>query len=89
MLVSLYTKLYMITCVNAEDRGSAEGYDDAFREAEVMMHLEKMRVIHLEKTRVEMLRMLQGTKRKFMQMLEERVKVGEGLLLNKHMVVIP
>ena len=33
MLVSLCTKLYMITCVNVEDRGSAEGYDDAFREA--------------------------------------------------------
>ena len=34
MLVSLCTKLYMITCVNVEDHGSAEGYDDAFREAE-------------------------------------------------------
>ena len=33
MLVSLYTKLYMITCVNVEDRGSTEGYDDAFRES--------------------------------------------------------
>ena len=33
MLVSLCTKLYMITCVNVEDRGSAESYDDAFREA--------------------------------------------------------
>ena len=55
----------------------------------VMMHSEKMRVMHLDKIRVEMLRMLQGTKRKFMQMLEERVKVGEGLVLNKHMVVIP
>ena len=33
MLVSLCTKLYMITCVNVEDRGSAEGYDDAFKEA--------------------------------------------------------
>ena len=31
MLVSLCTKLYMITCVNVEDRGSVEG-DDAFRE---------------------------------------------------------
>ena len=34
MLVSLYTKLYMITCVNVEDRGSAKGYGDAFREDE-------------------------------------------------------
>ena len=34
MLVSLYTKLYMITCVNVEDHGSAENYDDAFREDE-------------------------------------------------------
>ena len=34
MLVSLYTKLYMITCVNVEDHGSAQGYDDAFREPE-------------------------------------------------------
>ena len=34
MLLSLYTKLYMITCVNVEDRGSAEGYGDAFREDE-------------------------------------------------------
>ena len=34
MLVSLYTKLYMITCVNVEDHGSAKGYSDAFREAE-------------------------------------------------------
>ena len=34
MLVSLYTKLYMITCVNLEDRGSAEGYGDAFKEDE-------------------------------------------------------
>ena len=34
MLVSLYTKLYMITCVNVEDRGSAEGYSDTFREDE-------------------------------------------------------
>ena len=33
MLVSLCTKLYMITCVNVEDRGSAEAYDDSFREA--------------------------------------------------------
>ena len=33
MLVSLCTKLYMITCVNVEDRGSVEGYDDPFREA--------------------------------------------------------
>ena len=32
MLVSLCTKLYMITCVHVEDRGSAKGYDDAFRE---------------------------------------------------------
>ena len=55
----------------------------------VMMHSHKMRVMHLEKMRVEMLRMLQGTKSKVMQMLEERVKVGEGILLNKHMVVNP
>ena len=34
MLVSLCSKLYMITCVNVEDCGFAEGYDDAFREAE-------------------------------------------------------
>ena len=34
MLVSLCTKLYMITCVNVEDLGSVEGYDDAFRENE-------------------------------------------------------
>ena len=34
MLVSLCTKLYMITCVNVEDRGSAKGYGDSFREAE-------------------------------------------------------
>ena len=34
MLVSLCTKLYMITCVNVEDCGSAEGYDNAFRENE-------------------------------------------------------
>ena len=34
MLVSLYTKFYMITCVNVEDHGSTEGYDDAFREDE-------------------------------------------------------
>ena len=34
MLVSLYTKLYMITCVNVEDCGSTEGYGDAFKEAE-------------------------------------------------------
>ena len=34
ILVSLCTKLYMITCVNVEDRGSAEGYDNAFRENE-------------------------------------------------------
>ena len=34
MLVSLYTKLYMSTCVNVEDHGSAKGYSDAFREAE-------------------------------------------------------
>ena len=54
-----------------------------------MMHSEKMRVMNLDKMRVEMLRMLQGTKRKVMQMLDERVKVGEGLLSNKHMVVIP
>ena len=33
MLVSLCTKLYMITCVNVEDCGSTEGYNDAFREA--------------------------------------------------------
>ena len=33
MLVSLYTKLYMITCVNVEYHGSAKGYSDAFREA--------------------------------------------------------
>ena len=33
MLVSLCTKLYMVTCVNVEDRCSAEGYDDAFIEA--------------------------------------------------------
>ena len=33
MRVSLCTKLYMITCVNVEDHGSAEGYDYAFREA--------------------------------------------------------
>ena len=32
MLVSFCTKLYMITCVNVEDHGSIEGYDDAFRE---------------------------------------------------------
>ena len=34
MRVSLYTKLYMITCINVEDHGSAKGYGDAFREAE-------------------------------------------------------
>ena len=34
MLASLYTKLYMITCVNVEDCGSVEGYGDAFREDE-------------------------------------------------------
>ena len=34
MLVSLYTKFYMITCVNLGDHHSAEGYDDAFREDE-------------------------------------------------------
>ena len=34
MRVPLYTKLYMITCVNVEDHGSAKGYSDAFREAE-------------------------------------------------------
>ena len=34
MLVSLYTKLYMITYVNVEDHGFAEGYNDAFREDE-------------------------------------------------------
>ena len=34
MLVPLCTKLYMITCVNVEDRGFAKGYSDAFREAE-------------------------------------------------------
>ena len=33
MFVSLCIKLYMIKCVNVEDRGSAESYDDAFREA--------------------------------------------------------
>ena len=33
MLVSLCTKLYMITCVSVEDHGSAENYDYAFREA--------------------------------------------------------
>ena len=33
VLVSLCTKLYMITCVNVEDHGSAKGYDDAFKEA--------------------------------------------------------
>ena len=55
----------------------------------VMMHSDKMRVMHLEKMRVDMLRMLQGIKRKVMQMLGERVKVGEGLILNKHMVVSP
>ena len=52
----------------------------------VMMHSDKMRVM-IE--RVEMLRMLQGTKRKVMQMLKERVKVGEGIVLNKHMVFNP
>ena len=34
MLLSFYTKLYMITCVNVEDCGFAEGYGDPFREAE-------------------------------------------------------
>ena len=34
MLVSLYTKLYMTTCVNVEDRGSTEGYGNAFREGQ-------------------------------------------------------
>ena len=34
MLVSLCTKLYMITCVNVEDCGSTEGYCDSFREDE-------------------------------------------------------
>ena len=34
MLVYLCTKLYMIACVNVEDRGSAEGYGDAFGENE-------------------------------------------------------
>ena len=34
MLLSLCTKLCMITCVNVEDHGSAEGYDDAFIEDE-------------------------------------------------------
>ena len=34
MLVSLCTKLYMITCVNVEDHGSTEGYGDAFRDPE-------------------------------------------------------
>ena len=34
MLVYLYTKLQTITHVNVEDRGSAEGYSDAFREDE-------------------------------------------------------
>ena len=34
MLVSLCTKLYMITCVNVEDCGSVEGYGDALREDE-------------------------------------------------------
>ena len=53
------------------------------------MHSEKMRVMLLDKMRVEMLRMLQGTERKVMQILGERVKVGEGIVLNKHMVVIP
>ena len=54
----------------------------------VMMYSDKMRVMYLEKMRVEMLRILQGTKSKVMQMLEERVNIDEGLLLNKHMVVI-
>ena len=34
ILVSLYTKLYIITFVNVEDRGSIEGYNDAFKEDE-------------------------------------------------------
>ena len=34
MLGFLYTKLCMITCVNVEDLGSAEGQGDAFREVE-------------------------------------------------------
>ena len=45
MLVSLYTKLYMITCVNVEDRGSAEGYGDAFREDEGHDTLEEIEVV--------------------------------------------
>ena len=52
----------------------------------VMMHLEKMRVMM---QRVEMSRMLQGTKSEVMQMFDERVKIDEGLLSNKHMVVSP
>ena len=55
----------------------------------VMMHLDKMRVIYLEKTRVAMFRMLQGTKTKVIQMLEERGKVDKGMLLKNNMVVIP
>ena len=60
-----------------------------------MMHSERMRVMmQLDKMRVmmqgvEMLRMLQGTKSKVMQMLDKRVKVDEGILSKKHMVVIP
>ena len=34
MILSLYTKLYMITCVNVEDCGSTKGYSYAFKEAE-------------------------------------------------------
>ena len=52
----------------------------------VMMHLEKMRVMMQG---VEMTRMVQGTKSKVMQMINKRVKVNEGILSNKHMVVIP
>ena len=79
-----------------EDCGSDEGYNDAFIEYErdevrgvsfkVMMHFEKRRVMMQV---VETLRMLQGTKRKVMQMLNERVKVDEGLLSNMQMVISP
>ena len=51
----------------------------------VMMNLDKTRVTMQG---VYMMRMLQGTKIKVMQMLDERVKVNEGLLSNKRMVVI-
>ena len=55
-----------------------------------MMHSDRLGVMmYSEKMRVEVLRMLQGTKSKVMQMIRESVKVGEGILLNKHMVVIP